>query len=229
MSMSRSIAGGRSALASIRRCCPILMATARAPTLDSIFPASESGTMPSGAASSTRRRCWPRTAGRSAGWSRNSRSKARRSSGGRSSRVELSAATACPTGQGVAGPRAAMLEGSAGRQLLTRIAALISAWSASALKPPRSILTGTVIPRMRLGYRPVKLPIANVPTSPWSGQAAFSPLKTPRKQIYSPQLRRFKERLPRQPPTLTKTGRSRISRANCPRWPGSTGGGSFGP
>ena len=29
--------------------------------------------------------------------------------------------------------------------------------------------------------------------------------------------------------TLTETGRSRISRANCPRWPGSTGGGSIGP
>ena len=25
-----------------------------------------------------------------------------------------------------------------------------------------------------------------------------------------------------QPPTLTKTGRSLISRANCPRWPGFT-------
>jgi large subunit ribosomal protein L34 len=28
---------------------------------------------------------------------------------------------------------------------------------------------------------------------------------------------------------LTKTGRSRISRANCPRWPGSTGAALFGP
>ena len=54
MSMSRSIAAGRSALASSRRCCPILMATARAPTLVRICRASESGTMPSGAASSTR-------------------------------------------------------------------------------------------------------------------------------------------------------------------------------
>src|SRR6266404_4328078 len=61
------------------------------------------------------------------------------------------------------------------------------------------------------------------------GRAAFSPTKTPRKQIYSPQLRRFKELVLRRPVTLTKTGRSRISRANCPRWPGSTGGGSFGP
>ncbi len=33
----------------------------------------------------------------------------------------------------------------------------------------------------------------------------------------------------RPPGRLTKTGRSRISRANCPRWPGLTGGGSFGP
>jgi ribosomal protein L34 len=29
--------------------------------------------------------------------------------------------------------------------------------------------------------------------------------------------------------TLTKTGRSRISRANCPRWPGSTGAALLGP
>jgi large subunit ribosomal protein L34 len=28
---------------------------------------------------------------------------------------------------------------------------------------------------------------------------------------------------------LTKTGRSSISRANCPRWPGSTGAALFGP
>ena len=57
----------------------------------------------------------------------------------------------------------------------------------------------------------VKLPIANVPMFRWPGRAAVSPLKTPRKPIYSPQLRRFKELMPRQPPTLTKTGRSRIS------------------
>jgi ribosomal protein L34 len=56
------------------------------------------------------------------------------------------------------------------------------------------------------------------------GRVAVLPLKTPRKQIYSPQLRRFKEGLMRQPPTLTKTGRSRISRANCPRWPGFSRG-----
>ena len=31
------------------------------------------------------------------------------------------------------------------------------------------------------------------------------------------------------PPRLTKTGRSLISRANCPRWSGLTGGGSLGP
>ena len=29
--------------------------------------------------------------------------------------------------------------------------------------------------------------------------------------------------------TLTKTGRSRISRANCPRWPGPTGAAQIGP
>ena len=89
---------------------------------------------------------------------------------------------------------------------------------------PALVLTRTLIPRMRFGPRPVKLPIANVRGFRWSGRAAFSPTKTPRKQIYSPQLRRFKERPVRQPLTLTKTGRSRISRANCPRWPGSTRG-----
>ena len=53
MSTSWSIAGGRSALASSLRCCPILMATARAPMRSRICRASESGTMPDGAASST--------------------------------------------------------------------------------------------------------------------------------------------------------------------------------
>ena len=53
VSMSWSIAAGRSALASSRRCWPILMATARAPMLVRICRASESGTMPVGAASST--------------------------------------------------------------------------------------------------------------------------------------------------------------------------------
>ena len=53
MSTSWSIAGGRPALARSRRCCPILMATARAPMLSRICRASESGTIPNGAASST--------------------------------------------------------------------------------------------------------------------------------------------------------------------------------
>ena len=77
---------------------------------------------------------------------------------------------------------------------------------------------------MRFGHRPVKLPIANVRWFPWPGSAALPPLKTPRKQIYSPQLRRFKELALRHPVTLTKTGRSLISRANCPRWPGTIRG-----
>ncbi len=54
MSMSWSIAGGKSAEANSRRCSPILMATARAPMLVRICRASESGTVPEGAASSTR-------------------------------------------------------------------------------------------------------------------------------------------------------------------------------
>ena len=54
MSMSWSIEAGKSALASSRRCWPSLMATARAPMLVRICRASESGTMPDGAASSTR-------------------------------------------------------------------------------------------------------------------------------------------------------------------------------
>ncbi len=53
MSISWSIAGGKPALARSRRCCPILMATARAPMLVRICRESESGTMPKGAASST--------------------------------------------------------------------------------------------------------------------------------------------------------------------------------
>ena len=43
--------------------------------------------------------------------------------------------------------------------------------------------------------------------------AAFLPVKTPRKQIYSCQLCRFKEARLRHGVTLTKTGASRISRA----------------
>ena len=106
---------------------------------------------------------------------------------------------------------------------------LISLGSGTAGRAAQPIWSvRTVIPRMRLGHRPVKLPIANVLMFRWLPHAALSPLKTPRKQIYSPQLRRFKERRLRQPLTLTKTGRSRLSRANCPRWPGFAGGGSFG-
>ena len=53
MSKSWSIAAGSPALASSRRCWPILIATARASMLRRICRASESGTIPEGAASST--------------------------------------------------------------------------------------------------------------------------------------------------------------------------------
>jgi len=53
MSMSCSIGGGRPVEARSRRCCPILMATARASMLCRICRASDSGTIPEGAASST--------------------------------------------------------------------------------------------------------------------------------------------------------------------------------
>ncbi len=52
-SMSCSIVAGKLSLASSRRCWPILIATARALMLLRISRDSESGTMPSGAASST--------------------------------------------------------------------------------------------------------------------------------------------------------------------------------
>ena len=70
----------------------------------------------------------------------------------------------------------------------------------------------------------VKLPIANVLMFRWPGRAAVSPLKTPRKQIYSPQLRRFKERRPRQPPDIDENRSLPYKPANCPRWPGFTRG-----
>jgi hypothetical protein len=60
------------------------------------------------------------------------------------------------------------------------------------------------------------------------GEAPFSPLKTPRKQIYSRQLRHFKEARLRHGVTLTKTGASRISRAIVRDGPVFPGGGSFG-
>jgi len=53
ISTSWSIAGGKLALASSRRCWPSLIATARAPMLSRIWCASDSGTMPEGAASRT--------------------------------------------------------------------------------------------------------------------------------------------------------------------------------
>jgi hypothetical protein len=53
VSISRWMVGGMSETASMRRCVPIFMATARAPTLSRIWRASSSGTMPLGAASRT--------------------------------------------------------------------------------------------------------------------------------------------------------------------------------
>jgi hypothetical protein len=58
MSMSWWIVGGTSATASRRRCEPIFMATACAPTLCRIWRARVSGTMPLGAASSTSAAVW---------------------------------------------------------------------------------------------------------------------------------------------------------------------------
>ena len=58
MSMSWSTVGGICETASRRRCVPIFIATARAPTLCRICRARLSGTMPLGAASSTRAAVW---------------------------------------------------------------------------------------------------------------------------------------------------------------------------
>ena len=58
MSMSWWIFGGMSETASSRRCVPIFIATARAPTLPRICRARLSGTMPLGAASSTSAAVW---------------------------------------------------------------------------------------------------------------------------------------------------------------------------
>src|SRR5207248_9264370 len=57
----------------------------------------------------------------------------------------------------------------------------------------------------------------------------FSPWKTPNIAVYSFQLGRVEEGRLEPRATLTDTGRTRISGANCPRWPGLTGGGSLGP
>jgi ribosomal protein L34 len=61
-----------------------------------------------------------------------------------------------------------------------------------------------------------------------SGLSILAMPKTRRKKHYLAQLRRFEEARMRRWATLTKRGRSRISRANCPRWPGFTEDGSFG-
>jgi large subunit ribosomal protein L34 len=89
--------------------------------------------------------------------------------------------------------------------------------------------------RMRFAPQPVKLQFDNVDrfrtecaAGPAWNRLHPSPEKTPRILVYSPQLRRFKGSTAQPPARLTKTGRSRISRANCPRWPGSTGAAHLG-
>jgi len=88
---------------------------------------------------------------------------------------------------------------------------------------------------MRPAPEPVKLQIANVcvgriqaarPRPP--GTKATIPLKTPQNPQYSRQSNRTGESGKRHSVQLTETGRSRISRANCPRWPGSTGAAHLG-
>src|SRR5262249_1032444 len=85
---------------------------------------------------------------------------------------------------------------------------------------------------MRFAPEPVKLPIANVGRFPtalkYGGVLACSLPKTPPKQIYSSQLRHFEERPMRHGVSLTKTGASRISPRNCPRWPGFPGAAHLG-
>src|SRR3954466_15783814 len=85
---------------------------------------------------------------------------------------------------------------------------------------------------MRFAPEPVKLRIANVLGSPdlMRGQPGrHPPIRNAINQRYPPQLRRFEELCLRHLAALTKTGRSRISRANCPRWPGLTGAAHLGP
>src|ERR1700722_4767912 len=71
------------------------------------------------------------------------------------------------------------------------------------------------VPELRL----TKFADNHDPNRPSPTRAGVSILvgKTPRKLIYSDKLCRFEELQLRHPATLTKTGRSRISRANCPR------------
>src|SRR3981189_2523589 len=82
-----------------------------------------------------------------------------------------------------------------------------------------------------MGFAPeaVKLRIANVGGFHRLRSAAASPLKTPRKQIYSRQLRRFKEPRLRHRATLTKTGRSRISPPTVRDGPVQPGAAHLGP
>src|SRR3954447_18065885 len=85
---------------------------------------------------------------------------------------------------------------------------------------------------MRPAPEPVKLRIAHVSPSrdrfrrSQEGNAAHlaAPLKTPQNLRYSASRRIWRERIAQ----LTKRGGSRISRANCPRWPGLTGAAHLG-
>ena len=86
-----------------------------------------------------------------------------------------------------------------------------------------------VIPRMRFVPGPVKLPIAHVRGFRYRRRSAALPLKTPLKQIYSPQLRHFKEPPSRRSAALTETGRSRISRPIVRDGPVLPGAAHLGP
>ena len=147
----------------------------------------------------------------------------------RSSRAGWSAAKAFRTSRADAGPCTAGLEQSAGRRSLTRIAALIC-FGARRTKPPRPMPGWYVIPRMRLGHPAVKLPIANVRWCPMApARAAVLPVENPAKtDIFAP-IATFQRTRAAANPDIDENRSLPYKPRNCPRWPGSTGGGSFGP
>ena len=122
----------------------------------------------------------------------------------RSSPAEWSAAAACRTGQAGAAALAAAWPRRFDGWLLVGHGHDIGL---DALG-----VEGCVLHRTRSNYRSLMSAGSADPAS-----LRLLPTKTPRKQIYSRQLRDFEEPRMRRRATLTKTGRSRISRANCPR------------
>ena len=134
-----------------------------------------------------------------------------------------------PARRGPFGPAAA-LEWSAGRRSLTRIFALISpVWRATGPKTGliaaglRADLRGCVPPRGRSNYRSLMSAGSDCP-----GRAACLAPKNPAKTDIFVPIVPFQRSPIAAPRDIDENRGLPYKPRNCPRWPGSPGGGSFG-